>query len=632
MRKLTVLIFITLFSFEGFSQQFPLQSQYQYNYSVINPASVVENNFTTMRASFRQQWVGFSDNPIATQLLTVNRGFGKNGLGFTIFNDETGGAFSKSGISLSYAHKVKFSKSELYLGVSGGASKINLADISDPSIINTNDYIPEVTFGAFYKINDFRLGFSVPGLLNANMELTNSNDNTIYSHFYTMLSYNYSINDFLALYPSILVKTNYEGRNQVDANINFKIRNKIWFGTSYRQDFGPSVYIGIDFGKLFSIYSHDISTNEISSYANVSHEFTVGYDFNPALDSVIEEVSIKVDEFLFDKDKDGVKDSTDLCPNKFGSMNAYGCPDVDNDGIPNDFDLCPNLFGKIELQGCPEITQFEQNIIIKALEDLKFDFDKSEINYSSYPTLTDITLLLLKNPKMFLHITGYSSSEGSSEYNLGLSARRAKAVQNFFTGRGIKKSRLILDYLGEEAPLNNNENENEKAQNRRVEFSLEYHIYAIEESNKLRNEYKNLLRVNNLDYSFLENIKEKEISINDVFFTKSPTNNSIDNSEKSINETSIGKSENIINEVIEKNDEKEDFSTETKKKTGKHILVISTFTNKANAENYITNNSDAKYEYIEGRYYIYEHSNSSKAELVRFQSTYTKDSWVKSIN
>jgi type IX secretion system PorP/SprF family membrane protein len=254
MRKLTVLIFITLISFEGFSQQFPLQSQYQYNYSVINPATVVENDFTSMRASFRQQWVGFSDNPIATQLFTVNRGFGKNGLGFTIFNDETGGAFSKSGISLSYAHKVKFSKSELFLGVSGGASKINLAEIGDPSIINTNDYIPEVTFGAFYKINDFRLGFSIPGLLNANMELTSSNDNTIYSHFYTMLSYNYSVNDFLALYPSLLVKTNYEGRNQVDANINFKIRNKIWFGTSYRQDFGPSVYIGIDFGKLFSIF------------------------------------------------------------------------------------------------------------------------------------------------------------------------------------------------------------------------------------------------------------------------------------------------------------------------------------------------------------------------------------------
>jgi type IX secretion system PorP/SprF family membrane protein len=207
MRKITTLIFTILFSLTGYSQQFPLQSQYQYNYSVINPAVVVENDYTSIRASFRQQWVGFSDNPIATQLFTINRGFGKNGLGATIFNDETGGAFSKSGLSLSYAHKVRFSTSELYLGVSGGAAKVNLSNIGDPSVINSEDFIPEVTFGAFYKIDDFRIGMSVPGLLNANMELTNSNDNTIYSHLYTMLSYDYSVNDYLSLHPALLLKT-----------------------------------------------------------------------------------------------------------------------------------------------------------------------------------------------------------------------------------------------------------------------------------------------------------------------------------------------------------------------------------------------------------------------------------------
>ena len=147
MRKITTLIFTILFSLTGYSQQFPLQSQYQYNYSVINPAVVVENDYTSIRASFRQQWVGFSDNPIATQLFTINRGFGKNGLGATIFNDETGGAFSKSGLSLSYAHKVKFSTSELYLGVSGGAAKVNLSNIGDPSVINSEDIKPIFILG-----------------------------------------------------------------------------------------------------------------------------------------------------------------------------------------------------------------------------------------------------------------------------------------------------------------------------------------------------------------------------------------------------------------------------------------------------------------------------------------------------
>ena len=185
MKKITSLLFITLFSIIAYSQQFPLQSQYQYNYSAINPAVVVENDYTSVRASFRQQWVGFSDNPIATQLLTINRGYGKNGLGATFFSDETGGAYSKTGASLSYAHKVQFTGSELFLGLSAGAAKVNLSATGDPSVINSEDILPEVTFGAFYKIKDLRIGVSVPGLLNTNMDLTSSNDNTIYSHLYT---------------------------------------------------------------------------------------------------------------------------------------------------------------------------------------------------------------------------------------------------------------------------------------------------------------------------------------------------------------------------------------------------------------------------------------------------------------
>ena len=42
-------------------------------------------------------------------------------------------------------------------------------------------------------------------------------------------------------------------------------------------------------------------------------------------------------------------------------------------------------------------------------------------------------------------------------------------------------------------------------------------------------------------------------------------------------------------------------------------------------------NPNANYEFIEGRYYIFEHSNDSKADLISFKSTYNKDSWIKEI-
>ena len=77
---------------------------------------------------------------------------------------------------------------------------------------------------------------------------------------------------------SILVKTT-DNHNQIDLNINCKIKNTLWFGTSYRQEFGPTVYLGVDVGKLLAVYSHDISQGPIGANSDGTHEITLGYDF-----------------------------------------------------------------------------------------------------------------------------------------------------------------------------------------------------------------------------------------------------------------------------------------------------------------------------------------------------------------
>ena len=132
----------------------------------------------------------------------------------------------------------------------------------------------------YYTFNELKIGISIPGLLATNMELSESADNIVDRHLYSMISYTKKLSDDWTAYPSILVKTT-SNHNQIDANINFKLKNKLWFGTSYRQDFGPTIYVGIDFGKLLSVYSLDISTNEVADYSNGSHELTFGYDFIP---------------------------------------------------------------------------------------------------------------------------------------------------------------------------------------------------------------------------------------------------------------------------------------------------------------------------------------------------------------
>ena len=56
---------------------------------------------------------------------------------------------------------------------------------------------------------------------------------------------------------------------------------------------------------------------------------------------------------IFDKDKDGVANAVDSCPEQAGLDIHNGCPDSDNDGIPDHLDKCPHEAAPMTKEGCP---------------------------------------------------------------------------------------------------------------------------------------------------------------------------------------------------------------------------------------------------------------------------------------
>lgn len=64
--------------------------------------------------------------------------------------------------------------------------------------------------------------------------------------------------------------------------------------------------------------------------------------------------NIRKEPRVYDKDKDGIKDKEDACPEIAGKPELMGCPDKDNDGIADKDDKCPDSAGKPELMGCPD--------------------------------------------------------------------------------------------------------------------------------------------------------------------------------------------------------------------------------------------------------------------------------------
>ncbi len=55
-----------------------------------------------------------------------------------------------------------------------------------------------------------------------------------------------------------------------------------------------------------------------------------------------------------DRDKDGVADNKDKCPDVFGLAEFDGCPDTDKDGIPDAKDSCVTIWGLVQFAGCPD--------------------------------------------------------------------------------------------------------------------------------------------------------------------------------------------------------------------------------------------------------------------------------------
>jgi outer membrane protein OmpA-like peptidoglycan-associated protein len=105
------------------------------------------------------------------------------------------------------------------------------------------------------------------------------------------------------------------------------------------------------------------------------------------------------------------------------------------------------------------------------LYGIHFDTDKADIKPDSRPTIDQIGQLMTRLPNLKLVIVGHTDNQGSLEYNMDLSTRRAKAVEAaLIESYGIAPSRLSAWGAGYLAPVASNQTEEGRAKNRRVEL------------------------------------------------------------------------------------------------------------------------------------------------------------------
>lgn len=305
MNKILILILAVFLSSFVKAQQLPQITQYMINNYAVNPAVAGMYDYYQAKTTIRNQWIGITDAPRTTTLSIYGRRTDHVGLGGLVFNDQVGPT-SRIGGSASYTYSFAMTGNiKMSFALSGGftqfkltKSGLNVQSQNDP-YMNKGDIVrsaPDATFGFNMYAEKWYFGAAIPQLLSMNLNLIDDNFVRIYNanydipvkessgnlgqHFYVLGAYNYDVNQFWSLEPSVLLKSVSAAPIQADIGIKTTYDDKLWFGLGYRNNGEMAALLGYSIQDRYILgYSYDIPSSDLNSYSSGSHEFMIGIRF-----------------------------------------------------------------------------------------------------------------------------------------------------------------------------------------------------------------------------------------------------------------------------------------------------------------------------------------------------------------
>ena len=106
-----------------------------------------------------------------------------------------------------------------------------------------------------------------------------------------------------------------------------------------------------------------------------------------------------------------------------------------------------------------------------ALYGVLFDFNKSTLQPASDAVLRQVAELLTKDKILKIEVQGHTDNVGGDTYNQTLSEARARAVADWLSNHGVAAARLSARGYGKTKPVADNNNDEGRAKNRRVEIA-----------------------------------------------------------------------------------------------------------------------------------------------------------------
>jgi outer membrane protein OmpA-like peptidoglycan-associated protein len=156
--------------------------------------------------------------------------------------------------------------------------------------------------------------------------------------------------------------------------------------------------------------------------------------------------------------------------------------DEDGDGVFDRRDRCPDTPANtpVDHHGCP-LPQYPASVkpaepvqteVITLDDAVLFAFNKSDLTPAGQSQLDSLMDKLQSADVVSIKVIGYTDNVGSQTYNQALSERRASSVAAYLLNRGLAPDKLTSEGKGESQPVADNETEEGRAKNRRVELRI----------------------------------------------------------------------------------------------------------------------------------------------------------------
>jgi len=311
-----------------FSQQTSARNHYFIQEYLLNPAFTGAKNYNPFYISYRRQFSGIQDSPEFFSASGYHILNNESNVAGSIYNLSQGGAFNQTVGQFNYSHDYHFSSwAHITIGAglimnqfSANYQGLSVVDANDPVLIagNTQKTAFDGTLGIKYFLNRFKFGLSIDNMLQSQVsqESNNSFYNKLAREFRLITQYDFTIDSLLHIEPLIVYMYLPESKiSQLDLSVLANYNNSYTLGLMYRSNSAFSLIGGLQYKNFYFLYSHEISTNGLSSAIGNSNEITAGYRFK-----------LRPDKMFVDNDMDGVINKKDTCPNQFGPKRYDGCP------------------------------------------------------------------------------------------------------------------------------------------------------------------------------------------------------------------------------------------------------------------------------------------------------------------